>query len=420
MIKKFKDRIRNRLVSEYVNLFSKEEVDTRELERIINYVLDELINREHAVLSPEDRKKIMTELVDEFTGHGPIESLLQDSHVTEIMINGPKKIYVEKDGKTELSNVIFDSEHQLMYLIHKILAPTRRHVDESFPYTDVSLKDGSRVNIILPPLALDGPVVTIRKFLREIKQMDDLVKMGTLDQRMSDFLLAALKARLNILFSGATGAGKTTSLNVLSYYIPNNERIITIEDTAELRLTQEHLVRLETRQANIEGRGEVTIKDLFKNSLRMRPDRIILGEIRSDEAMDMLQAMCSGHSGSLAVIHADSPQDVIYRMETLILSSGIPMTLDAIHRQIAAAVNLIVQQEQLSDGSRKITQIAQVNGLKNNQANVEDIFRYEIEGLDPVKGNVIGKFCATGIVPVAYHKFRKLGINLPEEIFKEN
>jgi pilus assembly protein CpaF len=273
MHKGLKNRIRQRLVFEHSGLFSKETVDVKELEETITRVLEDTVYREHVNIQAQDKKRIISEMVDEFIGFGPIESLMNDHQVTEIMINGPKKVYVERSGQPELSSITFDDDQQLMYLIHKILAPTRRHVDESYPYTEVSLRDGSRVNIIIPPLALNGPSVTIRKFLKEIRSADDLIRLGTLDKRMSDFLIACIKAKINTIFSGATGAGKTTTLNVLSSYITNDERIVTIEDTAELRLNQDHVVRLEARQPNIEGKGEVTIRDLFKNSLRMRPDQ---------------------------------------------------------------------------------------------------------------------------------------------------
>ncbi|MCM8795720.1 MAG: CpaF family protein [Candidatus Omnitrophica bacterium] len=389
MFKELKEKIRQKIIAEYNKVFSHK-LEEVALKEVIAQVTEEIIHSEHLILSEVDKNKFINEMVNEFLGFGPIEHLLSDPRVTEIMINGPKQVYIERDGKQELSDVTFDSEQDLMYLIYKILAPTRRHVDESYPYVDVAMKDGTRVNIIIPPLALNGPTITIRKFLKEIKTLDDLIRLGTLDNAMADFLVRAIKNKLNIIFSGATGAGKTTTLNVLSSYISNQERIITIEDTAELRLAQQHVVRLETRQPSIEGRGEVTIRDLFKNSLRMRPDRIILGEIRGGEALDMLQAICSGHHGSLAVIHAYSPQDVIYRLETMILASGVPVTLEMIHRQIAASINLIVQQEQLSDGSRKITHITQVNGLKDGRVDLEDIFIYEIEGVDSqgkIKGN---------------------------------
>jgi len=419
MIKVYKDKIRRRLISEYTSLLSQDSIEVKDLEEAIIRILDNIIYQEHSQLPGQDKKKIISDMVNEFTGFGPIENLLKDPYITEIMINGPKKVYIEKNGKTELTDVTFDDEQQLLYLIEKILAPTRRRVDESYPYTEVSLKDGSRVNIIIPPLALNGPTVTIRKFLKEISKAEDLMRLGTLDKRMSDFLIACIEAKVNIAFAGSTGAGKTTTLNVFSSYISNDERIVTIEDTAELRLSQEHVVRLEARQANIEGRGEITIRELFKNSLRMRPDRIILGEIRGAEALELLQAICSGHTGSLSVIHSKSPQDFIYRIETMILTSGVPISLEAIHRQIAAAINIIVQQEQLLDGSRKITHIAQVNGLRENQVVVENIFRYEIEGVDS-EGKVKGRWLAAGIIPVFYPIFKKAGIDLPQEIFNKD
>jgi pilus assembly protein CpaF len=418
VLKAYKDKIRRRLISEYSSLLSQGSIEVRDLEEAIIRILDNIVSQEHSRLSEQDKKKIINDVVDEFIGYGPIENLLKDPHVTEIMINGPNKVYIEKNGKTELTTVSFDDEEQLLYLIEKILAPTRRRVDESYPYTEVSLSDGSRVNIVIPPLALNGPIVTIRKFLKEIANAEDLIRLGTLDKRMSDFLIACIKAKVNMIFAGSTGAGKTTTLDVLSSYISNDERIITIEDTAELRLTQEHVARLEARQANIEGRGEIAIRELFKNSLRMRPDRIILGEIRGAEALELLQAICSGHTGSLSVIHSNSPQDVVYRIETMILTSGVPISLEAIHRQIAATINLIVQQEQLLDGSRKITHITQINGLKENQVVVEDIFRYEMESIDS-EGKVKGRWVATGIIPVFCSRFKKAGIDLPQEIFNK-
>lgn len=416
MSKILKDKIRKRIISEYSSLLSKDSIDIEALKELIIRVVEEAMRREHTSLSEEDKEKIINDMLDEITGLGPIESLIKDPYVTEIMINGPTKVYVERRDKTEVTNITFDDERQLMYLIYKILAPTRRRVDESYPYTEVSLKDGSRVNIVLPPLALNGPIITIRKFLKEIRTVDDLIRLGTLDKRMSDFLVAAIKAKVNIIFSGATGAGKTTSLNVLSSYISNEERIVTIEDTAELNLNQDHVVRLEARQSSIEGKGEISIRELFKNSLRMRPDRIILGEIRGAEALDMLQAICSGHSGSLAVIHGSSPKDVISRLETMILTSGVPVSLEVIHRQIAQTLNLIVQQEQLLDGSRKITHITQINGLENNQVKLDDIFIYELEGIDS-EGKVKGKWKASGMTPIFCEKFKKAGIDLPREIF---
>ena len=418
MIKVLKEEMRQKLLTQYSGILYKESMDNIELGAILKSILDEIIAHKRLSITDVDRKKVLSEMVDELVGFGPIEEIMKDPEITEIMINGPKKVYVEKKGKKVLSNIKFDDEQQLRCLVYKLLAPTRRRVDESFPFVDVGLKDGSRVNIIIPPLALDGSSVTIRKFLEHIKVIDDLIKLEALDQRMADFLLACIRAKMNIIFSGATGAGKTTTLAVLSGYINNDERIVTIEDTAELHLNQEHVVRLETRPANIEGKGEVTIRDLFKNSLRMRPGRIILGEIRGSEALDMLQAMCSGHTGSLAVIHANSPTEVIYRLETMILTSGLPISLDIIYRQIAVAIHLIIQQKQLSDGSRKITNITQVNGFKDGTIILEDIFNYEIS--DVVDGKVSGKFVATGVIPAFYPLMAKRGVNLSKEIFNKD
>lgn len=419
MSKAIKDKVRQKIISQHARLFSESNLAPNDLKAKIFHISEDIVKNECSNLTSEEKNKLISEIVNELTGFGPVEILLRDPLVTEIMINGPKRIYAEKKGKTELTNITFDDEAQLMYFISKMLAPTRKHVDEAFPYTEISLGDGSRVNIIIPPLALDGPVVTIRKFLKEIKVIEDLVNLCTLDKRMSDFLVASIKARLNIIFSGATGAGKTTTVNVLSSYITADERIITIEDTSELQLSQEHVVRLESRQTNIEGKGEVSIRDLFKNSLRMRPDRIILGEIRGSEALDMLQAICSGHVGSLAVLHANSPQDVIYRLETMILTSGVPINMEAIHRQIATAVNLIVQQEQLLDGSRKITHITQINGIKDGRVVLEDIFVYEIKGINS-EGKVSGAWKATGVAPCFYPMFIKTGIDLPAGLFKKD
>lgn len=415
-----KDKIREGLLSQYNALLSKGAVDEEKFKDSLTQIIEGILSRlKKDDLPEQDKKRIISELVDEFCGLGPIEALLKDQNITEIMINGPKKIYIEKQGKKLLSDTVFDSEQQLMAVIHKILSTTRRRVDESSPYTDLSLKDGSRVNIIISPLSLGGPTVTIRRFLKELRTAEDLIRMGTLDKRMSDFLIACIKTKANIIFAGATGAGKTTTLNVFSSYISNDERIVTIEDTAELHLNQDHVVRLEARQPSVEGKGEISIRNLFINSLRMRPDRIILGEIRDVAALDMLQAICSGHTGSLSVIHAKSPQDCLYRLETMILTSGIPITLDVIHRQIAAAIQLFVQQEQLPDGSRKVTNITQVNGLRDGRVVLEDIFTYESEDINP-EGRINGKWKASGVIPSFYPTFKKWNIDLPKEIFNKD
>jgi len=414
-----KDRIREDFVARYNSILFKNVSGKQEIADTVRHILGEILSQPRGSLKNQDRDRIINELVDEFSGLGPIENLMMDPEITEIMINGTQKVYVEKHGKKQLTNIKFDSEQQLMYVVHKILAPTRRRVDESFPYTDACLPDGSRVNIIIPPLALDGPTVTIRKFLKEIRKVEDFIDFGTLDRRMADFLVACIRGKANMIFAGATGSGKTTTVGVLSSYIGNDERIITIEDTAELHLAQDHVVRLETKPPNIEGKGEITIRDLFKNSLRMRPQRIILGEIRSAEALDMLQAMCSGHCGALSVIHANSPHEVMHRIETMILMSGLQVTLEAIHRQIASSVQLIIQQEQLSDGSRKITHITQVNGLKDGWVNLEDIFYYEIDNVAE-DGLVRGRFKATGVQPAFYPLFVKRGVKLNKEIFNKD
>ncbi|MCQ9204820.1 MAG: CpaF family protein [Omnitrophica bacterium] len=361
------------------------------------------------------KDKITNSLCADYLGLGPLQPLMEDEEITEIMINGPSKIYIEKNGKKAVSNIKFDNDQHLKYIIEKMISPTGKRVDESYPYVDFALTNGSRVNVILPPLSVGGATVTIRKFLRSIQEINDLVKLGTIDKRMAEFLVAAIKARLNILFSGATGSGKTTTLEVLSSYISPLERIITIEDALELTLRQEHVVRLLTRAPNIEGKGEITPRDLFCNTLRMRPTRIILGEIRGAEAMDYLQALNSGHRGSLAVIHASSPTDAITRIETTALYASINLPAWAIRAQIASGLDIIVQHEQLTDGSRKITHITEVGRMKENQINLQDIFRYEVEEVTEdfkVKGEF--KACAK---PSFFAIFKKRGVKIDEKIF---
>lgn len=417
MLKMLKNKVRQKLASSNQELFNNEADSDDQLKNRVNLILNEIAEHERITISEADRNTIISEIMNDLFGFGPIEEILKDPLVTEIMINGPKKIYVERAGKKELSPITFEDDKQLMYLIHRLLGPTRRHVDESYPYTEIVLRDGSRMNIIIPPLALNGPVITIRKFLRDINSIEDLLKLEVMDRRMADFLTACMKAKINVIFSGPTGAGKTTNLNVFSGYINDDERIITIEDTAELRLIQDNVVRLEAKPSNIEGKGAISIRELFRNSLRMRPDRIIIGEIRGVEALDMIQAICSGHRGSLAIIHANSPQDVIYRIEMMILTSGIQMSLEAIHRQIAAAINLIVHQEQLVDGSRKITHIAQVSGLKDGNTTFDDIYFYDINN---DRNTEKPKWYATGTIPVFYNLFKKAGIGLPKELFNKD
>lgn len=417
MLKNIKEKISHRL-KQHSDILSGDSVKEEDLRLAIAKIIEDLKIAEGLQIDETSSKRLIDGFVSELLGLGPLGPLLEDKSVTEILINGPKKIYVEKNGKMTLSEITFEDNQHLLFVIQKILSPTRRHVDEMMPFTDVSLSDGSRVNIIIPPISLVGPVVTIRKFLSEFTRIEDLIKIGTLSKNMADFLIAAIRAKLNIIFSGATGVGKTTTLNTLSSYISSSERIVTIEDTAELKLEQEHVVRLETRSPNIEGKGEITIRDLFRNSLRMRPNRIILGEIRSSEALDMLQAMSSGHNGSLAVLHASSPTDVISRIETMILTGGLNIPVWAIKQQIASSINLIVQQEQLFDGSRKVTSITEVRGLSDKgEIILQDLFSYEIDDIDE-DGRVKGRWKNHGVAPLFLSRFKKMGVDLNVDIFK--
>lgn len=418
-LRDIKEKIRQHLIGgEY--FFSKKAVDKDKLLKDIQKSTEFIVSMERTSLDEAERQKIANELVDEVVGFGPLSGLLNDPDVTEIMVNGPDTVYAEKNGVMMLTSIKFENSRQLMQTVEKIMAPTQRRVDESCPFVDASLPDGSRVNIVLPPLSLLGPLITIRKFSGEIVSMEDLVKRDTLTEKMAKFLVAAIRTKLNIIFAGATGVGKTTTLNVLSHYIPEEERIITIEDTHELRLRQKHVVPLEARQANVEGKGEVNIRELFKNSLRMRPDRIILGEIRSSEALDMLQAISSGHAGSLAVLHASSPRDVISRIETMIITSNSAIPLWAIRQQIANGVDIIVQQEQLLDGRRKVTHIAEVCGVQNEEVVLKDLFSYEIKGVNEDDKKVVGEWKAGGAVPAFYPRFKLAGIDLPQDTFQQS
>jgi pilus assembly protein CpaF len=411
-----KEKVRQHLISTDF-FFARKAVEKDRLKKDILRSIDYVLTAERASLEYEEKDRLAEDLIDEVLGIGPLTPLLKDPAVTEIMVNGPNSVYVEKGGQMILTDIHFENHRHLMQTVEKIMAPTQRRVDESSPYVDASLSDGSRVNIILPPLSLIGPVITIRKFLGEIAVIDDLINRGTLTRSMADFLIACIRAKLNIVFAGATGVGKTTTLNVLSGYISEEERIITIEDTQELRLKQRHVVPLEARSTNIEGKGEISIRDLFKNSLRMRPDRIILGEIRGSEALDMLQAISSGHDGSLVVLHASSPQDVLSRMETMIITTNSAIPLWAVRRQIAQAIDVIVQQEQLLDGQRKATHITEVCGMENDEVKLRDIFSYEVSGMNEETKQVIGNWKTWGVVPDFFPVFKLKGIPLPVEIF---
>jgi Flp pilus assembly CpaF family ATPase len=366
----------------------------------------------------EEREVLVREVVDEALGLGPLEDLIRNPEVTEIMVNRRDQIYVEQKGKLTLTAKHFLSDKQLMTVIERIVAPLGRRIDESQPYVDARLADGSRVNAIIPPLALKGPTLTIRKFSKQRLLVSDLIRYGSLTQDMADFLGASVLARKNIVISGGTGSGKTTLLNIVSSYIPEDERIITVEDAAELNLPQPHVITLESRPANIEGKGAVTIRDLVRNCLRMRPDRIVVGECRGGEALDMLQAMNTGHDGSLTTAHANTPRDVIARLETMVLMSGMDLPVRAIREQIAGAVDLVVQQTRLQDGSRKITQISEVTGIEEGGVVLKDVFVFKQSGLDK-NGSVQGEYKAMGYVPTFAKELAARGIELDEKMFKK-
>jgi len=363
-----------------------------------------------------DRLRIAKEISDDAIAFGPITSLLEDPEITEIMVNGPDKIYVEKKGKIELTDLFFRNSGHVMHIIEKIVTPLGRRIDESMPMVDARLPDGSRVNAIIPPLSLKGPAITIRKFFKDPLTIDNMVGFGTITPQIASFLEACVKARLNILVSGGTGSGKTTTLNVLSSFIPNDERIVTIEDAAELQLRQEHVITLESRPPNIEGKGSITIRELVRNALRMRPDRIVVGEVRSGEALDMLQAMNTGHDGSLTTGHANTPRDMLSRLETMVLMAGMDLPVKAIREQISSAIDLIIQQSRMRDGSRKITHLTEVQGMEGDIIVLQDIYLYKQEGAD-LEGRHKGRFIATGIRPKFINKLEAYGIDIPYEAF---
>ena len=383
-------------------------------ERVTRAVTEQLV-LDRTPLTREERRQIIREITDDILGYGPLENFLRDDSVTEVMVNGPFRVYVERKGKLQLSDVTFQSDEHVMRVIERIIAPIGRRVDESKPYEDARLPDGSRVNIIIPPLALNGPVVTIRKFPKYRILVGDYVKFGTATAEMMEFLRACVEARLNVFISGGTGSGKTTLLNIMSGFIPEDERIVTIEDAAELRLVQDHVVRLESRAANIEGKGAISIMDLVKNALRMRPERIVVGEIRGGEALSMLQAMNTGHDGSLSTGHANSPRDMLARIETMCLMAGMDLPARAIKEQLASALDLIVQIARLKDGSRKITHITEVQGMEGEAIVLQDVFVFEQTAY--VDGKVVGRLRPTGIRPKFSEKFEAAGIRLPQGVF---
>ena len=366
---------------------------------------------------PEDlRKQIFHDILDEVTGFGPIQPLLDDEDISEVMVNGPKKVFVEKKGRLTKSPITFDDDDHVLRVIDRIILPLGRRVDADTPTVDARLPDGSRVNAVIRPVSIDGPSITIRKFKKDKLSIQQLINFGSLTQQMAEFIRACVLAHLNIVISGGTGSGKTTLLNVLSSYIPEEERIITIEDAAELQLQQDHVLRMETKVSNTDGRGAVTIRDLVRNSLRMRPDRIVVGECRGGEALDMLQAMNTGHDGSLTTLHANSPRDAISRMETMVLMAGMDLPLKVVRQQISSAVDLIIQQTRLKDGSRKVTAITEVVGMEGDIVVLTDIFKFEQTGIGE-NGKILGELKATGIRPIFSPRLEAAGFKLGAEIF---
>ena len=394
-------------------------IDEKRARVQIRDVANRLINEEAAPLSVIQRRHVVRQIEDEVMGLGPLEPLLADPSVSDILVNGPNNIYVERSGKLQRTAVRFNDDAHLLNIIDRIVSKVGRRIDESTPMVDARLKDGSRVNAIIPPLAIDGPVLSIRRFRKDALNIDDLVRYGSLNPALVGLLRAIVMARLNVMISGGTGSGKTTLLNAMSAFIPERERIVTIEDSAELQLQQPHVVRLETRQVNVEGRGQITQRDLVRNSLRMRPDRIVVGEVRGGEALDMLQAMNTGHDGSLTTIHANSSRDALSRVETMVAMTGITFPISVLRNQIASAIDVIIHMERQEDGCRRIISVQEINGMEADTIVMSEIFKFSRSGVDE-KGNVIGKFSATGIVPEFYDRIRKRGIELPISEFSKD
>ena len=401
---------------ETLNLGALERASEQDLKREIGAIVREGLRENGVVLNASETEQLNQDLYDEITGLGPLEVLLKDPSINDILVNGPHQIFVERKGRLELTSVRFKDDRHLMRIIDKIVSAVGRRVDESHPYVDARLKDGSRFNAMVPPCAVDGALVSIRKFSQDKLSIEELVDFGAFTEEMAAYLQAAVACRLNIVVSGGTGSGKTTNLNALSSFIDDAERIVTIEDTAELQLQQIHVGRMESRPPNVEGRGEVTQRDLLKNALRMRPDRIIVGETRGNEVIDMLQAMNTGHDGSMTTIHANSARDAISRLENMISMSGVDMPIKAMRAQIASAVNLIVQVSRLQDGTRRMISITEVTGMEGDIISMQEIFKFERLGLDP-EGRIIGRFTPTGIRSKYAERFRQWGYDLPSSIY---
>jgi pilus assembly protein CpaF len=408
-----KERIQDKLIAELDPQMDISQTD--EVRHTIEEMYDQILAQEGTILTRQERQRLFEQIVAEILGFGPLEPLLADESITEIMVNGPHKVFIERQGKLEKVKISFESDEHLMRIIDRIVSPLGRRIDESSPYVDARLPDGSRVNAIIPPLSLNGPTLTIRKFSKTPLTVDDLIRFGSITTEAIEFLNACVNARLNVIVSGGTGSGKTTLLNILSGFIPGDERIVTVENAAELQLRQEHVVTLESRPPNIEGKGEVTIRDLVINCLRMRPDRIVVGECRGGEALDMLQAMNTGHDGSLTTLHSNSPRDTLSRLETMCLMAGMDLPMRAIREQIASAVDLIVHEERMRDGSRKIVNITEVQGMEGDVIVMSDIFAFEQQGIEG--GRVIGRLKPTGLRPKFVDRIEAANIHLPAGIF---
>jgi pilus assembly protein CpaF len=421
--KKRKERISDIKVTmhkrllEDLNLSALENAPEKDLKQEISDITAECLSDLGMVLNRDERLTLNQDLYDEVKGLGPLETLLKDETVNDILVNGPHQIFVERDGKLQLSDVTFKNEKHLLRIIDKIVSAVGRRVDESNPYVDARLADGSRFNAMVPPVAVDGSLVSIRKFKKEKLAIDDLVNFGAFTEEMAAYLQAAVSTRLNVIVSGGTGSGKTTTLNALSSFIADDERILTIEDTAELQLQQTHVGRMESKPANVEGKGAVSQRDCLRNALRMRPDRIIVGETRGEEVIDMLQAMNTGHDGSMTTIHANSARDGVSRLENMVAMAGIEMPLKAVRSQISSAVNLIVQASRLQDGSRRMVSITEVTGMEGEVISMQEIFRYQRTGLTP-DNKIIGHFTATGVRSHFSERFRMWGYDLPPSLFE--
>jgi pilus assembly protein CpaF len=408
-----KTRVQNKLLAELDP--SMDITRTDEVKRTIQELFEQILSEENIVLSRPERARLFEQIAAEILGLGPLQPLLEDDTITEVMVNGAKNIYIERKGKLHRVPVTFENNEHVLRIIDRIVAPLGRRIDESSPYVDARLQDGSRVNAVIPPISLVGPVLTIRKFSKNPITVEQLVQFGSISMEALQFLKACVEARLNIIISGGTGSGKTTLLNVMSGFIPDDERIITIENAAELQLRQEHVVTLESRPPNIEGRGEITIRDLVINSLRMRPERIIVGECRGGETLDMLQAMNTGHDGSMTTAHANTPRDALSRVETMCLMAGMDLPVRAIREQVASAIDVIVQQERMRDGTRKVVTVAEVSGMEGDVITMTDIFSFEQTGVEA--GKIIGRLRPTGLRPKFMDQIEAAGINLPPSIF---